>query len=306
MYISLDIIKKSRVIDKIGKGTFGHIYLYELPTGEIVAVKESISNGNAVGYTKDFIREMDSLIKFRPMINIVTLKGVCFDLNSEKGYIIMEKMDMDLKKWIKSASFDERISYIEQFILQIIGTLGIMHKLGFVHNDIKPNNILINKTEGGIVFKLADLGKCSYVTDDKLPYEGIGIYTSPYKFSIFADEYWAISLVLTEIITQKKIFKNSGELNFNKNMYLSSNGFMIKDYIASVLRSNSQYNKIPKIYWDFVKPIFNREDLRIDHGLMKIGYNVSNDKLQQVRSGFVESVKFSSPETDKIVGYFCN
>lgn len=309
MYISSDIIKNSKVINKIGKGTFGSIYLYELPNGERVAVKESITNNtnnyNNVGYTKDFIRELDSLIKFRPMINVITLKGACFDLNSDKGYILMEKMDTDLRKWIKASSFDERIIYIEQFIKQIIGTLGIMHKIGFVHNDIKSNNILLNKSGEKIIFKLADFGKCSYVTDDKLPYEGIKIYTSPYRFSIYADEYWAISVVLTEIITRERVFRNSSELDINKNTYLNKNKFMIKEFIRSILKS-SQYNKIPKIYWDFVEPIFNREDLRIDQGLSRIGYDVNLEKLQQIKSGFIERINFSTSDTDKVTSYFCN
>jgi len=85
--------------------------------------------------------------------NIVTTFDFGYD--RERLYIVMEYVDgIELKELMKK---DEQISYSEAFdyLRQACAGLAYAHQMGFVHCDIKPQNMLItaNKT-----LKITDFG----------------------------------------------------------------------------------------------------------------------------------------------------
>ncbi|KAK3368036.1 kinase-like domain-containing protein, partial [Podospora didyma] len=94
-----------------------------------------------------------SPIKDHP--NVLSLQGVCFDTPPEDKTSVLPVLVFEkarhgnLEQFMrtergKSLSFSERLSMIHQ----ITSAMGLLHSSGVVHNDIKPENVLIFETDG--------------------------------------------------------------------------------------------------------------------------------------------------------------
>lgn len=142
----------------IGRGAFGEVWICRhIESGEVVAVKRmkkaEMINKNQVNHIKS---EREVLVKAKnPWI--VDLK---FSFQDDKYlYLVMDflpggdLMTLLMKKDILSE--DESRFYIAETILSIES----VHKVNFIHRDLKPDNILIDR-EGHV--KLTDFGLCKH------------------------------------------------------------------------------------------------------------------------------------------------
>lgn len=59
---------------------------------------------------------------------------------------------------------DEVSSAPKQMFVQIAAGLDYLHKEGIIHRDIKPDNILVDESEGRRCFKLADFGLSNHAS----------------------------------------------------------------------------------------------------------------------------------------------
>jgi vaccinia related kinase len=78
-------------------------------------------------------------------------------LNNRKifGYYIMPKYPLTLQDYINKNKGVLRVRDILRIMIQILDSLRILHQVGYTHNDIKPNNIMIDKD---LNVTLIDLG----------------------------------------------------------------------------------------------------------------------------------------------------
>ncbi|KAG5518274.1 hypothetical protein PMAC_003070 [Pneumocystis sp. 'macacae'] len=141
-------------IKVIGKGAFGEVRLVQkIDTGKIYAMKTLLKSEmfkkDQLAHVKaerDVLAESDS-----PWV--VSLYYSFQD--SQYLYLIMEFLpggDL-MTMLIKYDTFSEDVTRF--YIAECILAIEAVHKLGFIHRDIKPDNILIDKT-GHI--KLSDFG----------------------------------------------------------------------------------------------------------------------------------------------------
>ena len=70
-------------------------------------------------------------------------------------YLVMPRMETTLKKIIRSDHKLENRHYLS-FIYQILRGLKYIHSAGFVHGDLKPEDILVNAQNCNI--KISDFG----------------------------------------------------------------------------------------------------------------------------------------------------
>ena len=71
-------------------------------------------------------------------------------------FLVMEYMELDLKKFIKlgqSSGFTN--AHIKKIVYNLLCCLRFLHKSNVIHRDIKPANILINKN---CEVKITDFG----------------------------------------------------------------------------------------------------------------------------------------------------
>ena len=163
-----------RIIKSIGKGGFGITYLAEhIDMKRRVCIKEFFlkdwnnrekgkqsvslavpSYSKAIdGYKQKFLKEARTLAALDHP-NIVRVH----DAFAENGtaYYVMEFIEGDsLDNVIKSGGAlaeDTALSYAEQ----IASALGYMHERNLLHLDIKPQNVMIRKSDGRVI--LIDFG----------------------------------------------------------------------------------------------------------------------------------------------------
>jgi serine/threonine protein kinase len=55
-----------------------------------------------------------------------------------------------------------------EFLQQILLAIDAIHNIGFLHLDIKPNNIMVGLPEGKLHVTLIDLGSCTWVHEPKV------------------------------------------------------------------------------------------------------------------------------------------
>ncbi|KFD59071.1 hypothetical protein M514_00234 [Trichuris suis] len=137
----------------IGEGSFGEVYRVEcLDDGLTYAVKKSMElfkNGNDRRFK---LREVEKYEALPPHPNIVRFIKAW----EENGYFYIqtELCERSLTDYLNTrTSVDDQ--EIRTFLVDLLHAVKHLHDLGYVHLDIKPDNIFL--TEEGIV-KLGDFG----------------------------------------------------------------------------------------------------------------------------------------------------
>jgi len=287
-FLRIEFFEESKRIQTLGEGTFGDVGLYQTPFGELV-IKETKIKSKSLGYPPDLLVEIDSLLKFRPSNHVVKLEGICLDPNHRKGYLMLEKLDTNLSIWSRKNSFSIRVQYVERLIQQIGSTLALMHKFRMVHNDLKPNNILIQETPDGPLFKLADFGKSLHVRNDKIPYGALKKYCPYEHTNIFSAEYWGFLMCCLEFLVSPDGFIRERELaNFQKR-YIYRGEFKISSYLRNNLSSN-QYQKIPESFWKWANPICKNLDARISEGFKQINFKLPEELVESIQNRILSPV----------------
>ena len=137
--------------------------------------------------------------------NIVTVHDVGSD--GATHYIVMEMVDgQDLKKMIKTQGALPSGKALE-YAIQICAGLGFAHRSQLVHADVKPQNILINKS--GVV-KITDFGIAQAYTDTMPQTRSEMVWGSPHYFAPEqargekpspASDVYSIGVVMFEMFT---------------------------------------------------------------------------------------------------------
>ncbi|KPM10409.1 Cation transport regulator-like protein 1 [Sarcoptes scabiei] len=146
-------MQKYEKLEKIGEGTYGTVFKGKnRETGEIVALKRVRLDDDDEGVPSSALREI-CLLKELDHRNIVRLYDV---LHSEKKLtLVFEHCDQDLKKYFDSLNGEIDADVVKSFMFQLLRGLEFCHSHNVLHRDLKPQNLLINKSGE---LKLADFG----------------------------------------------------------------------------------------------------------------------------------------------------
>jgi serine/threonine protein kinase/tetratricopeptide (TPR) repeat protein len=198
------LISHYRILEQLGKGGMGEVYLAEdLKLERKVAIKFLPQH-----LTKDkenverFEREAKATATLNHP-NIVTIYEIAEE--NTQVFIVMESIDgQSLRTKIKSGFLD--LYEILDITNQICDGLSEAHKADIVHRDIKPENILIDKN--GRV-KILDFGLAKLKGVSKLTKEtstlGTLHYMSPEQIQgqeiDHRSDIWSLGVVLYEMLT---------------------------------------------------------------------------------------------------------
>jgi len=166
----------------LGQGGFGIAYAAtDVNLNVSVVVKEYLPDGfayRAEDYTvsartdedqdfyqsglDSFLVEARTLATFRHP-NIVRV-GRFFEAN-RTAYMVLEfERGESLKRWREKRGFVPENAIVELFAPLLDG-LGAVHQAGYLHRDIKPDNIYVRDEDGSLV--LLDFGSARRTTNDK-------------------------------------------------------------------------------------------------------------------------------------------
>ncbi|XP_076029887.1 cyclin-dependent kinase 5-like [Oratosquilla oratoria] len=172
----LKSVRKHSMVGVLGGGSFGSVYaLTNSKTGEAYAYKISTPMNMAFHAVKC---ELRALKRLRPHPNVVRMLEYHICPQTNQVGIILEMADHDLYCILsRLAIFRSSISpeHVKSVMEQLLKGIGFIHSKGFVHFDLKPDNLLI--TECGTL-KICDFGLTEHI-DDK-PYEFVKM-TEPYR-----------------------------------------------------------------------------------------------------------------------------
>ncbi len=207
------------LIDKVAEGGMGAVYrAKKRDTGDIVAIKIMPAHmaGNAV-LVKRFEQEFRAASRLDHP-NIV--RALDFGQAGHVPYLVMEFVEGESLG--QKLARDGRMSETEaiRIVAQTAQGLHRAHKMGMIHRDVKPDNVMV--TPDGTA-KLADLGLVKEVdTDLNLTRTGRGLGTphfmAPEQFrnAKNADlrcDIYALGATLYMMVTGELPFKSSGPLD---------------------------------------------------------------------------------------------
>jgi serine/threonine protein kinase len=152
---------KYRVLDLIGFGSIGKVYLCEhIVMRRKVALKMFPNNpGQDLGQKERFLREARALAALGHR-NIVQ----AYDIDEFGGntFLVLEYVEGVTLQELVQNNGPLPVAMAANFICQAAQGLQHAHEAGMVHRDIKPSNLLLDHT--GIV-KILDLGLTLYMHD---------------------------------------------------------------------------------------------------------------------------------------------
>jgi serine/threonine protein kinase len=149
---------KYRILSKVGQGGMGSVYkALHLRFGEIRALKVI---GQELAIDATFVKRFEHEAVITRKLqhpNAVRVDDID-EAEDGRPFIVMEFIDgASLKKLIQNES-PLPVSRVCSVIKQAASALDAAHRLGMVHRDIKPDNIVLVETPEGEQAKILDFG----------------------------------------------------------------------------------------------------------------------------------------------------
>ena len=157
-----EAVGRYRIVDTIGEGGFGVVYLAEQsePIKRRVALKIMKPGMDSVELLRRFEQERHMLAMLdHPNIARVLDGGIVPDGQPSAGrsYFAMEHVDgVPLTTYVRDNDLDVEARIA--LILQACAAAQHAHMKGVIHRDLKPSNMLVAEVDGQPVCKIIDFG----------------------------------------------------------------------------------------------------------------------------------------------------
>jgi serine/threonine protein kinase len=218
--------------ERIGEGSYGIVYkAYSSLTGREVALKRNVSEARTHGFFA--LREVDVLtrVKDHPFvvefIEVISNSDVTFrdklgdgfsssDVN-DRFHVALGLEQTNMERAMRKVPLPCRVLKI--VFAQILLGLEWLHNRGIVHRDIKPGNILFNRSGKNPVSRICDFGLCGIVSGQ--PLNSPGLVTSWYRPpEICLDnpcnhkiDIWSSGMVALEMLTSSALLVGTKDNN---------------------------------------------------------------------------------------------
>jgi|TARA_Y100000992_G_scaffold299504_1_gene266404 serine/threonine protein kinase len=152
---------KYKIINKIGKGTFGVVYKGEnIRTKELVAIKiETLTS-------KHSLLKREAKISRQLEYNNGIAKIKWYGVDSDNIYVVFELLGVTLSSYIERL---KKFSLKTTIVLgiQMIERIKSIHVNGILHRDIKPDNFIMGRNDTHILY-IIDFGLSkNYIINNK-------------------------------------------------------------------------------------------------------------------------------------------
>ncbi|KAL9241569.1 hypothetical protein vseg_015669 [Gypsophila vaccaria] len=193
----------------IGRGSFGTVNLATMTetstseTSSVVVKSSHISNSSSLRNEKEVLTKLGN-----EHTNIVKYLGDCVT-QGEYNLFLEYASSGNLTDYVKKTGGRLGVSHVRRFTREILKGLCHVHELGFVHCDIKPDNVLVFEDNS---VKLADFGMSRRVEEGGLGCTGTPLYMSPEVVVggsevTGAVDVWAVGCVVVEMVTGGSVWE---------------------------------------------------------------------------------------------------
>lgn len=199
--VETDPTKRFKMEECLGSGAFASIYkAYDKQTRKACAIKKIAKKSSGV-----FPLEEYNIGKKMKHSNVVkTLDCLCSDSHMYMQVELVNGGDLFTQLDPSGPGLDEPIA--RKYMFQLASGLAYMHSQGYVHCDVKPENVLIHNG----TIKVCDLGLAGQTSSQRHgPATGTGAYmapelvnrkhTIPYTIEESQD-VWSVGIVLYAVL----------------------------------------------------------------------------------------------------------
>ena len=147
-------MSKYTILRKLGEGTFGSVLQgKDNQTGENIVIKHIKMDQEEDGVPSSSLREV-TILQNLNHTNIIKLR----DVTTENGVlvIVLEHMDINLRDFIDQKRKPLDPALLQSYSYQLLSGLNYIHSTGYIHRDLTPSNIFINRRG---LLKIGDFGK---------------------------------------------------------------------------------------------------------------------------------------------------
>ena len=177
--MSVPDIKGYKLIKRLGKGAFGEVYkALEIQTDNIVAIKveakEKISRLEHEKVIYDLLKEETGFPR------IYKIKK-----QRKNNIFIMDYLGPSLEDLFDFCNNKFSIKTVLMIGIQILNRIESLHKKGFIHRDIKPDNFLIGTSNKKSRIYMIDMGLSKrYIhNNDHIAYRTDKGFTGSFRYS---------------------------------------------------------------------------------------------------------------------------
>jgi hypothetical protein len=201
------------VTEEIGDG--GHAFVFKgVASDEVAAIKMlKPSVAGEDNLEKRFKIEADAL-RALSHPNIVGFRDYIYA--NRYHYLVMEYMDAGSVETVLRRSGPIEPRYAIPILVKVLKGLTYAHSFGYIHRDIKPNNILLSRSGEA---KVTDFGIAKVIGGENLTRQGFVLGTTPYMAPEYLSQgivtpqtdIYAMGVTLFEMLTNRKPFEERGD-----------------------------------------------------------------------------------------------
>lgn len=272
----------------IGSGGFGYVYLGEMG-GDYYAIKVlKVDKGDPMVYFQELFHEANNLVDLSNHPNIVKVYAVNVDLNvikralngdfmpyyADPPRIVMEYMEGgSLDKYLSDDQFFYSLNWetsVKKAMRQVAEALVHIHSKGYMHSDVKPQNVFLTKKPKDpselptVNFKLGDLGSAtrfgkdvSQVTIEYYPPE---VFTSKALPSM---DIFALGMTLYVLLTRKIDRPDLQVMNEAFDCYINNDMNCVSNKVEEARRLLSSWDpQVPEPYKSLIKATINPDPMK--------------------------------------------
>jgi serine/threonine protein kinase/tetratricopeptide (TPR) repeat protein len=218
---SNSVVGHYRVLEKIGAGGMGEVYLAEDTTlHRKVALKFLPTHLSQDPASRArFAREAQAAAMLSHP-NIVTIHEVS-EFNGRPFFAMEHIEGVTIREFARNKELP--LDRIVEFVIQACAGLAKAHAVGIVHRDIKPSNILIASDE---LVKVVDFGLASVHGTERLTKTGSTLGTAGYMSPEQArgeaadarSDLFSLGVVFYELISGRSPFRNESDVATIRNV----------------------------------------------------------------------------------------
>ncbi len=210
-FVGLTVHRRYKLDRPIGRGTFGEVYsCVDMITGHTYAAKvdtcPSDRKASVVGTELGVFNALRNKCKVTPYL-------VASGSTSKLNYIVMQRLGPSLSI-LRSETPANRFTLATALRLgiQMVGCISRLHKVGYVHCDVKPSNFVIGRRRRNVI-RILDFGVARrYLTSHGKPvppretagFRGTARYASPNTHCRCElsprDDYWGVLFSMAEMV----------------------------------------------------------------------------------------------------------